>query len=207
MQSKQRLPNLANLRTRTQIPGWLPSSQRNDVDLLSRIKRRDPEALGELYDRSGRIAFFIILRIVKNREVAEDLLAQTFVTVWNQIARWKDARIEDLRFWLVLLARNQAIEYLRSRNEPLPKALPRPTALTLPGVLQDFPRPRNNDQFAGLRHAFSTLTARESRILEMACFDGIPVGEIAVNLGETVMAIKDAVDATLEKLAKVSHES
>ena len=130
--------------TKSQVPGWLPSTQRTDVDLLSRIKRRDPEALGELYDRYGRLAYSIILRIVHDQNVAEDLLAETFVTAWNQIARWKDARIEDLRLWLLLLARDHAIEYLRSRNESLPKALPRPSALTQPSVLQDFPRPRSN---------------------------------------------------------------
>jgi RNA polymerase sigma-70 factor (ECF subfamily) len=195
------------LRTKSQIPGWLPALQRNDVDLLSRIKRRDPEALGELYDRCGKIAYAVILFIVQNRDVAEDLLAQTIVTFWNQIARWKDARIEDLRLWLLLLARNQAVEYLRSRNDPLPKALPRPTALIQPGVLQDFPRPRNNEQWAQIRHAFSTLTEREVQILEMASFRGIPVGEIAANLGETVMAVKESIDDTLEKLSKASHES
>jgi len=194
------------LRTRSQIPGWLPSLQRNDVDLLSRIKRRDPAALGELYDRCGSIAYSVILRIVKDKDIAEDLLAQAFVTVWNQIARWRDARIEDLRLWLLLLARNYAVEHLRSRNEPLPKALPRPTALTQPSVLQDFPRPRNNEQWTDLRYAFSTLTERESSILEMACFDGIPASEIAVNLGDTVMAVKETIEEALQKLWAAQQE-
>jgi RNA polymerase sigma-70 factor (ECF subfamily) len=190
------------LRTKSQIPGWLITTLRtDDVDLLSRIKRRDPAALGELYDRCGKIAYFIILHIVPHKEVAEDLLAETFVIAWNQIARWKDARIEDLRLWLLLLARNHAIEYLRSRNESLPKALPRPTALTLPSVLQDFPRPRSNEQWTNLRHAFASLTEREVRVLEMAAFDGIPAAEIALHLGETVLAVKSTVDKALEKLA------
>jgi RNA polymerase sigma factor (sigma-70 family) len=195
------------LRAKSQNPGWLPAAQRNDVDLLSRIKRHDPEALGELYDRCGKLAYSIILRIVLNEDVAEDLLAQTFVTVWNQIARWKDARIEDLRLWLLLLARNHAIEYRRSRNEPLPKALPRPIALTQPNVLQDFPRPRNNEQWTHLRNAFSTLTDNESLVLEMACFDGIQAGEIAMNLGETLMAVNETIDAALRKLSTADHES
>jgi RNA polymerase sigma-70 factor (ECF subfamily) len=195
------------LWTKSQVPGWLPSTQRTDVDLLSRIKRRDPEALGELYDRYGRLAYSIILRIVHDQNVAEDLLAETFVTAWNQIARWKDARIEDLRLWLLLLARDHAIEYLRSRNESLPKALPRPSALTQPNVLQDFPRPRSNELWTSLRNAFSTLNEKELRVLEMACFDGIPTGEIATNLGETVVAVKETIDAALTKLSQVSHES
>jgi RNA polymerase sigma-70 factor (ECF subfamily) len=184
---------------------WPLSVQRSDVDLLSRIKRREPEALGELYDRYGKLAYSIILRIVPNERIAEDLLAGAFVTVWNQIARWKDARIEDLRLWLLLVARERAIEYLRSRNETPPKALPRPTALMQPGVLQDFPRPRNADQWIRLRNAFSDLTERQSRVLEMACFDGISANEIAVSLGESVQSVREIIGEALGKLLNSSH--
>jgi RNA polymerase sigma-70 factor (ECF subfamily) len=178
-----------------------PAAQRTDVDLLSRIKRRDPEALGELYDRCGKLAYAIILRIVPDESVAEDLLAQTFVTVWNQIARWKDARIEDLRLWLLLLARDQAVEFLRSRNEPLPKALPHPSALVQPSVLQDFPRPRDVERWNQVHAAFARLTEKESRVLEMACFDGMTMAEIAVTLGEPVASVKDLAGAALAKIA------
>ena len=186
---------------RSKPPTWSPATERSDVDLLSRIKRREPEALGELYDRCGKLAYSIILRIVPNQKVAEDLLAETFVTVWNQIARWKDARIEDLRLWLLLVGRDHAIEYLRSRNEQLPKALPRPTALTQPSVLQDFPRPRTAEQRVRLQTALSTLSEKELRILEMACFDGISTNEIAVTLGESVAAVKESINYALAKLA------
>lgn len=191
------------MRNKTPLPITWPSnaSRQTDVDLLSRIKRREPEALGDLYDRYGKLAFAIILHIVPNKSIAEDLLAETFVTVWNKIARWKDARIEDLRLWLLLLARNHAVEYLRSRNESLPKALPRPTALITPSVLKDFPRPRDLEQWNHLQSAFAALTEKESRILQMACFDGIPIAEIAVTLDDSVATVKDLVNSALSKLA------
>jgi len=195
---------IQRMRTKSQTPLGPPTAtQRSDVDLLSRIKRREPEALGELYDRCGKTAYSMILHIVPDEDKAEDLLAETFVTVWNQIARWKDARIEDLRLWLLLLARDHAVEYLRSRNDPLPKALPRPTALIQPSVLQDFPRPRNNEHWNHLQTAFSALTEKELRILEMACFDGMPIAEIAVSLGASVGAVKEAVNEALRKLLAV----
>ncbi len=71
--------------------------------------------------------------------MAEDLVAQTFVTVWNQIARWKDARIEDLRLWVLLLARDNAMEYCVRGMNRCPRALPRPTALTQPNRSAGFP--------------------------------------------------------------------
>ena len=176
------------------------------MDLLSRIKRRDTAAMGELFDLYGKTAYGVILRTVLNEDVAEDLLAETFVTVWNQIARWKDARIEDLRLWIILLARTRAVDYLRTRNEPLPRALPRLNLLTQPSILLDFPRPRNHDEWLRLQHAFNRLSKVETRILEMACFDGAPTNEIAVNLGLTVAALKEAIDSALAKLAPHSSE-
>jgi len=172
---------------------------------VSRIKRRDPSAMGDLYDLYGKLAYTIILRIVTNKDTAEDLLAETFVKVWNQIARWKDARIEDLRLWLLLLARDHAIEYLRSRNEPLPRALPRPNALTQPAVLQDYPRPRSTEQRRLLRNAVATLTEKEAQVLEMACFYGLPPSEIAANLGEPLLAVREAIDSSLKKLSAAGH--
>jgi RNA polymerase sigma-70 factor (ECF subfamily) len=172
----------------------------NDLDLLARIKRHDPSAIGDLYDRYGKTAYAVILRIVPDAGVAEDLLAETFVTVWNQIARWKDARMEDLRLWLLLLARNHAIERLRSQNEPLPKALPRLGILEQPAILQDFPRPRNAESWSRLRAAFASLTATETRILEMACFDGKSPSEIALHLGLPLAAVKESIGSATSKI-------
>ncbi len=162
--------------------------------------------MGDLYDRYGKIAYTVILRIVQDQVVAEDLLAETFVTIWNQIARWKDARIEDLRLWLLLLARRQALEHLRSHNEELPKAIPRLTTLTQPSVLQDFPRPRTPEEWGRLQNAFANLTEKECQILEMACFDGMSTNEIALNLGEPLAVIKETVKGALSKLSAAGHE-
>jgi RNA polymerase sigma-70 factor (ECF subfamily) len=194
------------LRNRTQSPPSLPSAQYDGLELQSRIKRRDPLAMGELYDRYGKLAFTVIQRIVRDKVVAEDLLAETFVKVWNQVARWRDARIEDLHLWLLLLARQHALEHLRSRNEPLPRALPRISALTQPAVLQDFPRPRNEDEWKRLLHGFAALTEKETRILEMSSFDGMPPNEIALNLGETLIAVKEAIRSACAKLSATGRE-
>ena len=177
---------------------------KNDLDLLSRVQRRDPAAMGDLYDLYGKTAYAIILRIVPDQRVAEDLLAETFVTAWNQIARWKDARTEDLRLWLLVLARNHAIDRLRSQNEPLPKALPRLGVLEQPAVLQDFPRPRNSEAWSRLSSAFASLNETETRILEMACFDGKPPNEIALHLGVTLVAVKEAINGAFRKLSQTA---
>src|SRR5690349_2380574 len=50
-----------------------------DRDLVARLQRRDPQALAELYDRYGRLAYSLVLRIVRDGGIAEDLVQETFL--------------------------------------------------------------------------------------------------------------------------------
>jgi RNA polymerase sigma-70 factor (ECF subfamily) len=54
-----------------------------DVELVTRLQTRDPQALAELYDRYGR-CILLILRVVRDAAIAEDLVQETFLRVWNR---------------------------------------------------------------------------------------------------------------------------
>jgi len=49
------------------------------------LQRRDPQALAELYDRYGRAAYSLVLRVVRDKSIAEDLVQETFLRVWNRV--------------------------------------------------------------------------------------------------------------------------
>src|SRR5579863_7914832 len=84
-----------------------------DGDIVERLQRRDPQALAELYDRYGRLAYSLILRVVRDTGVAEDLVQETFLRVWNRVQGF-DAERGALGPWLLAVARNRAIDYFRS---------------------------------------------------------------------------------------------
>src|SRR3954451_1529106 len=84
-----------------------------DASLARRLKNRDSDVIGELYDRYGRIAYTLILRIVHDRAVAEDLVQESFLRVWNR-AQAFDAERGALGPWILTIARNQALDYIRS---------------------------------------------------------------------------------------------
>ena len=84
-----------------------------DAELVVRLQRRDPQALAELYDRFGRVAYSLILRVVRDAATAEDLVQETFLRVWNRIHSL-DAERGAIGPWLLAVARNRAIDYLRS---------------------------------------------------------------------------------------------
>src|SRR5215472_4497352 len=94
------------------LPLILAILTKGDGDLLVRLQRRDPQALAKLYDRYGRMVFGLILRIVQDRSAAEDLVQETFLRVWNRVGGF-DAEKGAVGPWLLAVARNRAIDYLR----------------------------------------------------------------------------------------------
>ncbi len=84
-----------------------------DRALIERLKRRDPQALAELYDLYGRMAYSLVLRVVRDKAIAEDLVQETFLRVWNRVHSI-DAEKGAIGPWLLAVARNRAIDYLRS---------------------------------------------------------------------------------------------
>src|SRR5580704_11951207 len=85
----------------------------SDADLVQRLQRRDPRAMAELYDRYGRLVYALIVRVVRDGAIAEDLVQETFLRVWNRVQGF-DAEKGALGPWLLAVARNRAIDYLRS---------------------------------------------------------------------------------------------
>ncbi|MBP2157852.1 MULTISPECIES: sigma-70 family RNA polymerase sigma factor [Asticcacaulis] len=80
--------------------------------LLIRVAEGDPTALKALYqDTAGRL-FAILTRMVKRRDVAEELLQDTFVTVWQKASQFDPERGEA-NAWLSSIARRKAIDRLR----------------------------------------------------------------------------------------------
>ena len=92
-----------------------PDQTRGDITLIDRIIARDPDAIGELYDRHSRLLYGLILRILRDRNEADEVLQETFVLVWTR-AETYNAALGAPVAWLVRLARNRAIDRLRANS-------------------------------------------------------------------------------------------
>ena len=88
---------------------------RADVALIDRVVARDPAAIAELYDRHSRLLFGLVLRIVKERGEAEDVLQDVFLSAWTRAGTYKPALGSPVA-WLVGIARNRAIDRLRANG-------------------------------------------------------------------------------------------
>ncbi len=156
--------------------------------------------MGTLYDRYGKPVYALILRIVSDPSTAEDVLAETFVKVWNQVDNFKEARGDELGFWILSLARNQAVERLRAPSAESPKRSALEHPILFHAALQTGGRPRSADPEGSLGGALACLDGSERRILELAYFQGLSSYEIGQQLALPLAKVKKSISGALEKL-------
>lgn len=142
-----------------------------DADLARRLKARDETAVGELYDRYGRLAYTLIYRIVRDQSVAEDLVQESFLRVWNR-AHAFDAERGSLGPWILTVARNQALDYIRSVQGRVWSGMVSADS-EHPGAFRDW----EGDMLDGIRldqvrTALTKLSDNQRTVIELAYFEG-----------------------------------
>ncbi|MGD0870489.1 MAG: sigma-70 family RNA polymerase sigma factor [Bryobacteraceae bacterium] len=174
------------------------AAERN-ADLVLRLQRRDPRALAELYDRYGRLAYALILRVVRDVGAAEDLVQETFLRVWTR-SRAFDPQKGAIGPWLLAVARHRAIDYLRSadgreRNSVEFEETDHPSLFT--GMEQRIPA---SDRARRVQAAVEKLSASQRQVIELAYFEGLTQTEMAERMGQPLGAVKAWVRAAWRNL-------
>lgn len=171
-----------------------------DPRLAERLKRREPEALAELYDRYGRLAYSVIISIVRDSGVAEDLVQETFLRVWNRVGGF-DAERGSLGPWLLTVARNRAIDHVRSSGARLSRNAFELEEREHPSLFVDSEREVAIAQQARLiRIALEKLSDNQKRVIELAYYEGLSQTEMAEKLGQPLGTVKTWVRSALKKL-------
>ena len=171
----------------------------SDRELVERLQGREPQALAELYDRYGRLVYSLILRVVRDTGIAEDLVQETFLRVWNRVQAF-DAGKGSIAAWLLAVARNRAIDYLRSAMGRERGALEfeetdHPSLYT--DMEQDI---LNSDKTRRVKAAMEKLSANQRQVIELAYFEGLSQTEMAERMGQPLGTVKTWVRAALKNL-------
>ena len=190
----------------------------DDADLVRRLKAHEPKAMADLYKRCGRLAYSVILRIVRNTAVAEDLTQETFLRIWNRIGSF-DAERGALTAWVLTVARNRgidhtraAIDHMRSTGDQVrpqdgrASALASASAFDLdrlerPGLFVDLDASGLTiDRARRLKKALEKLTANERTVIELAYYEGMSQTEMAERLQQPLGAVKTWTRTALQIL-------
>jgi len=164
-------------------------ASRPDEYLMRQIARRDGEALAELYDRHAPRVYGLCLRILGETQMAEDLLQEVFVRVWERARLFERAR-GSVGAWLMGITRNICIDQLRRLQarpqavEPNPGSDERPSfEETLPDLAPDVPAlAAANERAALVRRAMTNLSREQQMVIELSYFRGFTRREIARKL-------------------------
>jgi len=168
--------------------------------LIDRLKRRDPDALDELYKRYGKLVFSLIVRVVRDSGVAEDLTQETFLRVWNRVQAF-DGERGKLGPWLLAIARNRSIDYLRSVDGRMSQSSLELSASEQPGLFVSMDEEvLNSDRGRKLKAAFEHLSQNQRQVIELAYFEGLSQSEMAAKLNQPLGTVKTWTRAALKVL-------
>ncbi len=178
----------------------MPSNGSDDSVLIERLRKREPEALTAAYDRYGRQAYSLLLRITRDQSTAEDLVQELFIRLWNR-SREFDSSKGSLGVWLLSIARHLAIDHLRSAQTRFSKRL-RPIEHVTPSSFSYDPAGAESriDDVRTIKTAFGKLNSSQKLVMELAYFEGLSQSEIAVKLQQPLGTVKSWMRSALGQL-------
>lgn len=180
-------------------------SQLSDNDLLHAVAGGDELALAACYDRYRLILFGLILRILHDREEAEDVLQETFLQVWRRAADFDETRGRAFT-WLVTIARSRALDRLRSAGSRT--RLGEEAAQIPHDEVGDAARDAEKSETGAIvRKALSELPEEQQKPLFLAYFEGLTQTEIAARLGDPLGTVKTRMRSGMIKLRELLGES
>lgn len=166
---------------------------------LVRVAGGDRLALRVVYQDTSAKLFGVCLRILKDRNEAEDVLQEVYVTVWRKAGTFDPGRASPIT-WLVAIARNRAIDRLRStaasrRMEPIEAA----DALSdpAPGAVE---RIELAEEHQRLARCLGELEARHASAIRAAFLEAATYEELAARMGVPLGTMKSWIRRSLLKL-------
>jgi RNA polymerase sigma-70 factor (ECF subfamily) len=173
-----------------------------DEALLALAAREDEQALAELYDRYGRVAYGLALRIVRDPALAEDAVQEAFLTVWRTAGSFRSDRAKPST-WILTLVHRRAVDLVRREERRRAEALaiaPEPGGTGADDdVVLRLQRQR-------VQEALGRLPDPQREALELAYYGGFTQSELAERLGQPLGTIKSRMFAGLARMREVLGE-
>ncbi len=178
----------------------MTAASRDDAELLEACAGGDERALGSLYDRYGRRAYGLALRVLRDPGLAEDAVQDAFLAVWRRAATYDPAR-GTASTWILTLVHRRAVDLVRreQRVTTLPPELEAPL-VPFDGIAEDVVL--RSEVQAALR----LLSTAEREVIDLAYWVGLTQSQIATALGIPPGTVKSRTFSALTKLRDVLRE-
>ena len=164
--------------------------------LVGLLKQKDKAAFSVLYDNYSAALYGVVYKIVANEELARDVLQEAFVKIWKNSEKY-DRGKGSLYTWMLNIARNSAIDKLRSKHLKYNIQTLDEGVYRAKGTSTD----PNTDRI-GLREIVEGLDPRLREVIELAYFGGLTQDEISQQLEIPLGTVKTRARKALQELRK-----
>jgi RNA polymerase sigma-70 factor (ECF subfamily) len=175
----------------------------SDDALLAVVASGDEDALGELYDRFGRIAYGLALRILRDESLAQDAVQEAFLAVWRSARSFERGRAKPST-WIMTFVHRRAVDLVRReerrRGDPL-EAAPQQAEVGSDEIAA------LHTQRLAVQQALARLPPEQREALELAYYGGYTQSELAERLGQPLGTIKSRMFAGLTRLRDLLAEA
>lgn len=186
-------PNAPAVRSSDRTSG---STTMDDLAMLSAIQSGSQDAMTAFFDRYSKMVYSVALRVLNDSSEAENVMQEIFIQVWRN-PRGYDAARGSLGAWLVVVARNRAIDQLRRRKPADPVEL-----FALPSSMNLAQETERGLLLEKIRRAMDGLPAEQRGAIEFAFFEGLSHSEIAAKTGDPLGTVKTRVRLALIAIRK-----
>lgn len=169
-----------------------------EAELLAGLQSHDGQAFNFLYDRYSKALFHIILQIIPQPELAEDVLQEVFIKIWQNINTYDETK-GRLYTWMLNIARNQSIDRTRSKDF---NNRSKTTELS-ETVYNERQSAETKMDDVGLKKTLSNLPEENRKLLELAYYQGYTQEEIAKIMNIPLGTVKTRIRATIIQLRKI----
>ncbi|HWC27871.1 MAG TPA: sigma-70 family RNA polymerase sigma factor [Solirubrobacteraceae bacterium] len=171
-----------------------------DEELMQLVRRGGADAFEVVYERHSSAAFSLAYRMCGTRAAAEDVVQESFLSLWRSGARYDRTR-GSVRTWMLGIVHNRAIDSLRrSIVHDRRRASDEGIEERFEARERTEAEVARRDEAEEIRQALLTLPAEQCRVIELAYFGGFTQAEIASMLDTPVGTVKGRMRLGLEKM-------
>ena len=173
------------------------------IALIDRVALTDEKALRELYELTSSKLYGVAVRVVTNREWAEDVLQEAFINIWKIAGDYK-ATLSPPMAWMALVVRSRGLDFLRRRASVRADRMQELDDVISDTVAGDSPNPMDvaqaSEQAKALHNCLSLLDNKQREFVSLAYMRDMSHGELAEQLKLPLGTVKTWIRRGLEQL-------
>jgi len=169
----------------------------NEEELVQLLRQQSREAFNYLYRQYSAVLYGVIYKVINDEQTSQDVLQDVFVKIWTNVGQY-DQQKGRLYTWMINIARNAAIDKLRSKGEIMKSKIH-----TGENVVDNLGQSLKTEQATdtiGLRKMVANLKPEYETIISLAYFKGYTLDEISKTLGMPLGTVKTRMRSAIQQL-------